>query len=61
MRTLNQLKANLKPGCYLYKTRGRVTGESIFVKQGGETVCYKCGTVKSFIEECIKRGLVKEA
>ena len=31
MRTLKQLQANLKPGCYLYKTRGRVTGESIFI------------------------------
>ena len=53
MRTLKQLESNLKDGY-------RITGTEIWVVDAkGNKITCKVGTVKSFIDKCIKKGLVK--
>lgn len=62
MRTLKQLQANLKDGYKVRKFGGKVTGTEVCVVDNkGQKVAYQVTTVKSFIEECIELGLVKEA
>lgn len=62
MRTLKQLQANLKDGYKVRKFGGKVTGTEVCVVDNkGQKVAYQVTTVKAFIEECIEKGLVKEA
>ena len=60
MRTLKQLESNLKDGYKIIKLGYRITGTEVWVVDAkGNKITCKVGTVKSFIDKCIKKGLVK--